>query len=42
MFNADHALVVVAGDADAIAGALAAFGDVTVVDPEKEFKPVKR
>jgi zinc protease len=31
-------LIVVAGDADVIAPALAKFGEVAVVDPEKEFK----
>lgn len=36
-----RSLVVVAGDADAIDGDLARFGEVTVVDPEKEFKSVK-
>lgn len=35
-------LVVVAGDADAIAEPLARFGDVTVVDPEHELKETKR
>ncbi len=34
-------LIVVAGDADMIAPALAKFGEVTVVDPEKDFKTVK-
>lgn len=34
-------MLVVAGDADVIAGELATFGDVTVVDPEKEFKIVR-
>lgn len=41
MFRPDKALVVVAGDADAIAPELAKIGDVTVVDPEKEFAPRK-
>ena len=36
-----HALIVVAGDADVIGPELARFGEVTVVDPEKEFKTVK-
>ena len=31
-------LVVVAGDADAVTESLAKFGDVTVIDPEKEFR----
>ncbi len=35
------ALIVVAGDADEIASPLAAFGDVVVVDPEKEFKVLR-
>ncbi|HVH44417.1 MAG TPA: pitrilysin family protein [Labilithrix sp.] len=34
-------LVVVAGDADVIGSELARFGEVTVVDPEKEFKTIK-
>jgi predicted Zn-dependent peptidase len=34
-------LIVVAGDADVIGGELARFGEVTVVDPEKEFKTIK-
>lgn len=34
-------LIVVAGDADVVGGDLARFGDVTVVDPEREFKVVK-
>jgi predicted Zn-dependent peptidase len=37
----DKALVVVAGDADVIGPELARFGEVTIVDPEKEFKQVK-
>lgn len=37
----EHHLVIVAGDADLIAGDLTRFGDVTVVDPEKDFKLVK-
>jgi predicted Zn-dependent peptidase len=36
-----HALIVISGDADVIAPDLAKFGEVTVVDPEKEFKVVK-
>ncbi len=35
------ALVVVAGDADAIASPLARFGEVTVVDPENGFRTIK-
>ena len=34
-------LLVVAGDADAIAEPLARFGEVTVVDPEREFKKLR-
>jgi predicted Zn-dependent peptidase len=37
----DGALVVVAGNADVVAPELARFGDVTVVDPEKEFKTLR-
>jgi len=37
----DKDLIVVAGDADAIGGELARFGEVTVLDPEKEFKTIK-
>jgi zinc protease len=37
----DNALIVVAGDADAIAQGLTRFGEVTVVDAEKEFKVMK-
>jgi predicted Zn-dependent peptidase len=39
MYTPDKALVVVAGDADVIAPELAKIGEVTVVDPEREFKP---
>jgi hypothetical protein len=35
------ALIVVAGDADVVGPELAKFGEVTVVDPEKEFKTMK-
>jgi predicted Zn-dependent peptidase len=41
MFHADKALVVVAGDAETIAPSLAHFGEVTVVDPEREFQTVR-
>ncbi|CAN5488124.1 pitrilysin family protein [soil metagenome] len=34
-------LIVVAGDADVIAAPLAKYGEVTIVDPEKDFKTVK-
>ncbi len=37
----DEALVVVAGDADVIGPELARFGEVTVHDPENEFKVTK-
>jgi predicted Zn-dependent peptidase len=40
-FSADKALVVVAGDADAIAEPLARFGEVVVVDPERDFATVR-
>lgn len=35
------AFIVVAGDADTIAPELTRFGEVTVIDPEKEFKTVR-
>lgn len=38
MYDEQKALIVVAGDADAIAADLAKIGEVTVVDPEREFK----
>jgi hypothetical protein len=41
LFHPDTVLVVVAGDADVIAPALAHFGDVTVVDPMKELVTTK-
>jgi hypothetical protein len=41
LWPAGKALVVVAGDADAIGPALARFGEVTVVDPEREFKTMR-
>jgi zinc protease len=41
LYTPDHALIVVAGDADVIAPELAKFGDVTVVDPEKEWKTMR-
>jgi zinc protease len=41
LYTPDHALIVVAGDADVIAPGLAKFGDVTVVDPEKEWKTMR-
>ena len=41
LYTQEKALVVVAGDADLIAPELAKLGDVTVVDPEKEFKTMR-
>ena len=41
LYTLDKSLIVVAGDADAIAVELATLGDVTVVDPEKEFKTMR-
>ena len=41
LYTADKALIVVAGDADVIAPELARYGEVTVVDPEKEFKTMR-
>ncbi|MBX3185577.1 MAG: insulinase family protein [Labilithrix sp.] len=41
LYTPDRALVVVAGDADVIGPELAKLGDVTVVDPEKEFATLK-
>jgi zinc protease len=41
LYGADKAIIVVAGDADVIAPELAKYGDVTVVDPEKEFKTMR-
>ena len=41
LYTADKAIVVVAGDADVVAPELAKFGEVTVVDPEKEFKTMR-
>jgi len=39
--HADRALVVVAGDADALAPVLVHFGDVSIVDPTHDFQTVK-
>lgn len=36
-----HALIVVSGDADTIGPELAKYGEVTVLDPEKDFKTIK-
>jgi predicted Zn-dependent peptidase len=41
LYSADRAIVVVAGDADVIGPELAKLGEVTVVDPEKEFKTMR-
>lgn len=41
MYTPNDCVVAVAGDADAIGEGLARFGEVTVVDPEKEFKVVR-
>jgi predicted Zn-dependent peptidase len=41
VLHADRLLVIVAGDADAIAAPLARFGEVTVVDPEHDFSVIK-
>ncbi|MBX3225255.1 MAG: insulinase family protein [Labilithrix sp.] len=40
LFGGKH-FIVVAGDADVIGNDLARFGEVTVLDPEKEFRVVK-
>jgi zinc protease len=41
LYAGGKVLVAVAGDADVIATDLARFGEVTVVDPEKEFKVLR-
>jgi zinc protease len=41
LYSPDKAIIVVAGDADVIGPELAKFGEVTVVDPEKEFKTMR-
>ena len=41
MYTTDRAIIIVAGDADVIAPELARYGEVTVVDPEKEFKTMR-
>jgi zinc protease len=41
LYRTEQAIIVVAGDADVIAPELARFGEVTVVDPEKEFKTMR-
>lgn len=40
-FVPKHAVVVVAGDADRLATPLSHFGEVHVIDPQKEFKEVR-
>jgi len=41
IFRPEQALLVVAGDAEIIAPVLSRFGEVTVVDPEQEFRAVR-
>ncbi len=41
LVNPDAALIVVAGDAEVIAPALSHFGEVTIVNPEQDFKTTK-
>ena len=41
LFGGPGTLIVVAGDADVIAQPLAKLGEVTVVDPEKDFRTVR-
>jgi predicted Zn-dependent peptidase len=41
IFSPDRALVVVAGDADVVADSLTRFGDVTIVDPEHDFRVLR-
>jgi predicted Zn-dependent peptidase len=41
LYTPTRSLIVVAGDAEVIAPALARFGEVTVVDPEREFKTMR-
>jgi hypothetical protein len=41
IFRPDEDLLVVAGDADAIAPMLVHFGEVTVLDPAQEFRTTK-
>jgi zinc protease len=42
VFTPDHALIIVAGDADVVADPLTRFGEVTVVDPENDFRVIRR
>jgi predicted Zn-dependent peptidase len=41
LFDPAHSVIIVAGDASQIAEGLRKFGEVTVVDPEKDFAVVK-
>jgi len=41
LYPVDKVLVAIAGDGDVIAADLAKLGDVTVVDPEKEFRTMR-
>ena len=41
MFDPDHSLILVVGDQDVVAAPLARFGEVTVVDPEHEFRTLR-
>jgi predicted Zn-dependent peptidase len=41
IFGVDHALIIVAGDADVVSEPLARFGEVTVVDPQHDFKVMR-
>jgi zinc protease len=41
LFHAESSLIVVSGDAQAIAPALTRFGEVTVLDPEHDFAVTK-
>jgi zinc protease len=42
VFTPDHALIIVAGDADVVADPLTRFGEVTVIDPENDFRVIRR
>jgi predicted Zn-dependent peptidase len=41
VFSPDRLLILVSGDADVVAQPLARFGEVTVVDPEHDFRVLK-
>jgi len=41
LFTPEQALILVAGDADIVAEPLTRFGDVTVVDPEHDFRVIR-